>query len=139
MTGMTQMSGSKAFIDTNVLIYLLSADSHKADRAEGIVREGGLISVQVLNELTNVARLKRHLSWTEVDEFSLLIRSLCPVEPLTLDTYSNGCRLAKRYRLSVYDAMIAASALIGGCIILYSEDMQDGLLIDGQLSVCNPF
>ena len=104
-----------------------------------MLREGGLISVQVLNELTNVARLKLHLSWTEVDEFSLLIRSLCPVEPLTLDTYSNGCRLAKRYRLSVYDAMIAASALIGGCIILYSEDMQDGLLIDGQLSVCNPF
>ncbi len=133
------MSESKAFIDTNVLIYLLSADSHKADRAEGIVREGGLISVQVLNELINVARRKLHLSWTEVDEFSLLIRSLCPVEPLTLDTYSNGCLLAKRYRLSVYDAMIAASALIGGCITLYSEDMQDGLLIDGQLSVCNPF
>ncbi len=139
MTGMMQMSGPKAFIDTNILIYLLSADAQKADRAEGILRAGGLISVQVLNEFTNVARRKLKLPWREVHDFSLLIRSLCPVEPLTLDTYHKGCLLAERYGLSVYDAMIAASALIGGCDILYSEDLQDGLLIDGQLSVRNPF
>jgi len=37
---------------------------------------------------------------------------------------------AERYGLSVYDAMIVAAALLGGCKTLYSEDMQDGFLID---------
>lgn len=50
------MSGN--FIDTNVLIYLASGDPVKADRAEEIVGRGGAISVQVLNELANVARRK---------------------------------------------------------------------------------
>jgi predicted nucleic acid-binding protein len=35
--------------------------------------------------------------------------------------------------------MIVAAALLGGCETLYSEDMQDGLLIDRQLRICNPF
>jgi predicted nucleic acid-binding protein len=39
----------------------------------------------------------------------------------------------------VYDAMIVAAAILGGCETLYSEDMQDGLLIDNQLRICNPF
>jgi predicted nucleic acid-binding protein len=47
--------------------------------------------------------------------------------------------LAERYGLSVHDAMIVAAALIGGCDVLYSEDMQDGMLIDKQLTICNPF
>jgi predicted nucleic acid-binding protein len=133
------MPGPETFIDTNVLIYLLSADPRKADQAEAIVRKGGRISVQVLNELTHVARRKLTIPWMEIYEFTSLIRSLCLVEPLSTDTYDKGCHVAERYGLSVYDAMIAAAALIGGCEILYSEDMQDGLLIDRQLAVRNPF
>ncbi|MEE8398614.1 MAG: PIN domain-containing protein [Desulfobacterales bacterium] len=45
------MPGSKVFIDTNVLLYLLSSDTDKADRAEAILQTGGVISVQVLNEM----------------------------------------------------------------------------------------
>jgi len=48
------MPGS--FIDTNILVYLTSSDAAKADRAETIVRAGGTISIQVLNEAANVAR-----------------------------------------------------------------------------------
>jgi predicted nucleic acid-binding protein len=47
--------------------------------------------------------------------------------------------IAERYKLRVYDAMIAASVLLGGCEIVYSEDMQDGLLIDSRLRICSPF
>ena len=46
---------------------------------------------------------------------------------------------AERYGLSVYDAMIVAAALLGACKTLYSEDMQDGFLIDRYLSIRNPF
>jgi len=133
------MPASKAFIDTNILLYLLSADADKADRAELIVRKGGLISVQVLNEMTNVARRKLAMPWREINEVLGLIRSVCPVESLTIETHDRGRRVAERYRLSVYDAMIVAAALLAGCETLHSEDMQDGLLIDNQLRIRNPF
>jgi predicted nucleic acid-binding protein len=58
---------------------------------------------------------------------------------LTIETHDLGKLIAERYKLSVYDAMIVAAALLGGCDTLYSEDMQDGLLIDNQLRICNPF
>ncbi len=133
------MPASKAFIDTNILLYLLSADADKADRAELIVRKGGLVSVQVLNEMTNVARRKLAMPWREINEVLGLIRSVCPVESLTIETHDRGRRVAERYRLSVYDAMIVAAALLAGCETLHSEDMQDGLLIDNQLRIRNPF
>ena len=78
------MTARRAFIDSNVLLYLLSADTAKADRAEAVVQAGGRISVQVLNEITNVARRKLAMPWPEVSEVVRLIQSLCPVEPLTV-------------------------------------------------------
>ena len=133
------MPETKAFIDTNILLYLLSEDSNKADPAETIVRAGGTISVQVLNELANVTHRKLAMSWMEINELLALIRLLCSIEPLTIETHDLGILIAERYKLSVYDAMIVAAALLGGCDTLYSEDMQDGLLIDNQLRICNPF
>lgn len=133
------MPEPEAFIDSNVLIYLLSADAGKADQAEMVMQKGGSISVQVLNEVANVARRKLAMPWEEINEVLSLIRMLCPVEPLTVETHDKGMSIAERYRLSIYDAMIVAAALIGGCGTLYSEDMQDGLFIDNQLRICNPF
>jgi predicted nucleic acid-binding protein len=133
------MPDSKAFIDSNVMIYLLSANDSKADHAETVLRISGSISVQVLNEIANVAVRKLDMSWDEINEVLTLIRMLCPVEPLTIETHAKGRLIAERYGLGVYDAMIVAAALIGGCDILYSEHMQDGFLIDNQLRICNPF
>ncbi len=129
----------KAFIDTNILLYLLSSDTDKADRAEIIVQAGGLISVQVLNEIANVAHRKLAMSWIEINEVLALIQSMCPTKPLTIETHDRGKLIAERYGLSVYDAMIVAAALLAGCETLYSEDMQDGQLISHQLRICNPF
>ena len=64
---------------------------------------------------------------------------MCPVEDLTLQTHDVGGALAERYGFSIYDAMIVASALVAGCTTLWSEDMQDGLLVEGQLRIVNPF
>lgn len=130
---------AKAFVDTNVLIYLMSADAARADRAEAVVAAGAVSSVQVFNEIANVARRKLGMGWQELDEFLALLRALCPPEPLTLVSHDRGRQLAERYGLSVYDAMIVASALLAGCDVLYSEDMQHGLVIEGQVRICNPF
>jgi predicted nucleic acid-binding protein len=133
------MPAPKAFIDSNVLIYLLSANVNKANQAEAVVRAGGRISVQVLNEIANVALRKLGMPWTEINEVLALIRSICPVEPLAIETHDRGKLVSERYGLSMYDAMVVAAALLAGCETLYSEDMQDDLLIERQLRICNPF
>jgi predicted nucleic acid-binding protein len=131
------MPGS--FFDTNVLLYLASADVAKADQAESLVAEGGTISVQVLNEFAHVARRKMHLNWAETRGFLSIIRDLLPVQPVTTETHETGLVLAERYGLSVYDAMIAAAALHAECDTLWSEDMQHGMIIDDRMRIANPF
>lgn len=131
------MPGS--FIDSNVLVYLASGDPVKADRAEAIVAAGGAISVQVLNEITNVARRKMRMPWADIRAFLGLLRRVLTVHPLTLDIHDTALVLAERYGLSTYDAMIAASALRAGCDTLWSEDMQDGMTLEGSLRLTNPF
>lgn len=129
---------SVEFADTNVVLYLLD-DGPKADRAELILGQGPRISVQVLNETLANCRRKAGLSWEEAGTFLEGVRALCPVEDLTLQTHDVGRALAERYGFSIYDAMIAASALVAGCATLWSEDLQDGLLVEGQLRIVNPF
>jgi len=58
---------------------------------------------------------------------------------LSVETHETGILLAERYSLSVYDAMIAAAALQANCETLWSEDMQNGALIEGRLRIVNPF
>jgi predicted nucleic acid-binding protein len=127
------------FFDTNVLIYVASTDAAKAARAQQLIGEGGMISVQVLNEIANVARRKMALTWAETRDFLALIRDLLPAQALTVEVHAAGLVLAERYGLSIYDAMIVAAALDADCDTLWSEDMQDGLEIDGRLRVVNPF
>jgi predicted nucleic acid-binding protein len=131
------MPGS--FFDTNVLIYLASADVAKADRAEAIIGGGGAISVQVLNELANVARRKIRMSWQDTHAFLSLLRGLLNVHAIAVETHETGLALAERYNLAIYDAMIAASALDADCDTLWSEDMQHGMVLDGRLRIVNPF
>lgn len=84
------MPGS--FIDTNVLIYLASGDPLKANRAEEIIGGGGVISVQVLNELANVARCKMRMSWPELQAFTATIRDLLTFMPLLSRSTRPGWR-----------------------------------------------
>jgi len=128
-----------SFFDTNVLVYLASSDKAKADRAEAAVAAGGAISVQVLNELANVARRKMQMSWADTHAFLATLRSVLTVHPLTVEIHETGLELAERYGLSIYDAMIAASARHAGCETLWSEDMQHGMTLGAGLRILNPF
>jgi predicted nucleic acid-binding protein len=128
-----------SFLDTNILVYLASSDAAKADRAEATIAAGGAISVQVLNELANVARRKMRMSWADTHAFLDMLRSLLTVHPLTLETHETGLALAERYGLSTYDAMITASAILAGCDTLWSEDMQHGIALKEGLRIVNPF
>jgi predicted nucleic acid-binding protein len=132
-------SGIGRFLDSNILIYLASGDAAKADRAEQLLRDGGTVSVQVLNEIANVAVRKMKLSWSDTRDFISRIRDLLTVIPLTEPIHESGLRLAERYQFGVYDGMIVAAALEAGCEVVLSEDLQHGLVVDGRLRIVNPF
>jgi len=131
------MPGS--FFDSNILLYIAGADDAKADRAEALIAEGGTICVQVLNEIAKVARRKMLFDWEEVQTLLSSIRGLLDVVPLTIEIHESGVALARRFKLSTYDAMIVAAALDAGCTTLWSEDMQHGLLINDRVRIRNPF
>ena len=133
------MSAADRFFDTNVLLYLLSGDHAKADRAEKELSAGGVVSVQVLNEFASVASRKLKMSIAEIREVLGAIRAVCTIVPISEETHDAGLRVAERYGLSVYDAMIVASALLAGCATVISEDMQDGQILEGRLNIRNPF
>ena len=133
------MASGKAFFDTNVLLYLFSADIAKADVAEGIMVNGGVISAQVLNEFASVGRRKMGMSFLEIREVLTPIHRICDVAHLTLDTHIHGLRIAERYKYNVWDAMIVASALLADCAVLYTEDMHHGQIFEDRLQLINPF
>ena len=133
------MASGKTFFDTNVLLYLLSADTAKADVAEGIMMNGGVISAQVLNEFASVARRKMGMSFLEIREVLTPIHRICDVAHLTLDTHIYGLRIAERYKYNVWDAMIVASAMLADCAVLYTEDMHHGQVLEDRLQLINPF
>ena len=133
------MSDAESFFDSNVLLYLLSADAEKADRAEELLARSGAISVQVLNEFTTVAVRKFGLSFAEAREMLSTIRAVCVTYPLTIEHHDKGSEIAERYGFSFYDSVIVASALLAGCNVLYSEDLQHRQVIEKRLTVINPF
>ncbi|MGY6274366.1 PIN domain-containing protein [Methylomonas sp. MgM2] len=132
------MKAVNRFFDTNVLLYLLSDDSRKADQAEAIIATGGVISVQVLNEFASVASRKLKMSYAEIREFLSVVRAVCQVQDLTLAVHEQGLAVAEQYGFSLYDSMIVSAALAADCSMLYSEDMQHGQAV-GSLVITNPF
>jgi predicted nucleic acid-binding protein len=127
------------FLDSNVVLYAYTQDD-KSIAAKAILLEGAIISVQTLNEFTNVARKKLGFEWAEVTVSIGQIKSLCaPVLAMSEEIHDKARAIAERYRLPIYDANVIAAALSVGCDTLYSEDMQHGLVIEDRMTIRNPF
>ena len=126
------------FFDTNIIVYLVSPDTSKATRSDELIEAGGTVSVQVLNEFATVARRKYKMDWATIRLILATVKANCGIVPITVDTHTRGLVYAERYQLSIYDGMILAAATLAGCATLYSEDMHDGLVVDG-VTVRNPY
>ena len=130
------------FFDTNVLVYAYTDDPRQAVSKALISKTSahtGIISVQVLNELTNVLLRKLKLPWTDIERALLNVRTIFgPVAAITEATHTKAIKLCRDHGMSVYDALIIAAALEASCDELLSEDMQHGRKFD-QLTIINPF
>jgi predicted nucleic acid-binding protein len=134
------------FVDTNVLIHARdSRDPMKRATALEWLRllwnqERGRTSVQILNEYYEVitrrlrATVKREDAWDDVQHY------LSAWNPQPLDIEVLGCAhdIEARYRLKWWDCLVVAAAQVQNCLLLLSEDLQDGADYDGVI-VRSPF
>lgn len=94
----------------------------------------------MLNEFANVAFRKQGRTWPEIARGVADLRStvgrILPIEELA---NTDAVRIAARYQLNLYDALMLAVALSGGARTIYSEDMQHGMIIDDALRIADPF
>ena len=133
------MSATEGFFDSNIILYLAGSDPVKAARSDELLRRGGVISVQVCNEVVRVTRSKYKFEWAQVDLLLAGVRRTCRIESLTPKTLDLSLKICRERKLQVFDSSIVAAALLAGCDTLWSEDMQDGQLIDGHLTIRNPY
>jgi predicted nucleic acid-binding protein len=132
------MSG-KPFFDTNIVICAFREEDPRCEVARILLATGGVISVQVLNELVAVLRRKLNLDWDKVSEAVGAIRTLCPtIVSLTADTHESALKIAVRCGYHIFDSLIIAAAIEAGSRMLYSEDMSDCHVIE-SLTIRNPF
>ena len=130
---------AEAFFDTSILVYAIARGDSRHAVSHELLANGGMLSVQVLNELAAIARRKLPMSWTDVAKVLSAIRELCgPPVSITLELHQTALQIAQRYRFHIYDSLIVAAALDARCTVLYSEDMQDGQTIQ-SVTVRNPF
>jgi predicted nucleic acid-binding protein len=134
------------FIDSNVFVYLFDDVAlQKRATAEKLVKQalmGGsaVISHQVVQETLNVVTRKLRRPLTPDDARRFMDGVLAPlwrVMPST-ELFHRGLDLQARLKYGFYDSLIVSAALTAGCTRLYSEDLQDGQVIEG-LRIVNPF
>ncbi len=129
----------RAFIDSNVILYALGTDLLKQQAAWRVLFQFPLISIQVLNECSNVLIKKRKIDKSLVRSTLQDILQFVSVEAIDLSVVETAWVVLERYQFSYFDSLILASALTAHCQVLYSEDLQHGQIIDGRLTIINPF
>lgn len=132
---------AKAFLDTNIIIYGYSQDEpDKRQRARECAQASeSWISTQVLNETVNTLKRKFSLDYRQIGAVLDELSQHSQLTVVSLDTIRKALDIAQRYQYSYFDSLIIASALEVGCDRLYSEDLQDGQIIDNTLILTNPF
>lgn len=130
---------ARVFLDSNVLIYSIGDDQARRQLAEELIADGAVVSAQVIAETAAVLRRKFGLAPAAVLAILEAVLQRVECRPLDAETVQSALRWAERLGYSHYDSQIVAAALAAACDILYSEDMQHGQVIDGKLTIVNPF
>ena len=131
----------KVFLDSNILVNSYSnSEIDKQEIARKLVTDSNsFISTQVLQELCNIVTRKFKFNY---EQAATAIKECCQNNNLhtnTENTILQACGVADRYGFSFYDSLIIAAAMESNCTLLYSEDLHDGQVIEGKLTVKNPF
>ena len=135
----------KIFIDSNIFIYTLlegTKNNEKRIKAinfiEKISEKSIIISTQVLGEIFNVLSRRYNFEKKEIILKLEILSDTVNVKPLTIETVKKCWNIFQNGNYSYYDSLIIASAIENKCSILYTEDMNNGHIIE-NLKIINPF
>ncbi|HRQ32038.1 MAG TPA: PIN domain-containing protein [Anaerolineales bacterium] len=130
-----------AFIDTNIWLHALldTGEAEKSSRAKEVITQTEpILSGQIINELC--VNLIKKAGFAE-EQISQLIEALYekyPIIEMDESILLDASQLRQEYALSFWDSMVIACALAADVETLYSEDMQNGLVIREALVIKNP-
>jgi predicted nucleic acid-binding protein len=132
----------RATLDSNILVYAeLEPETPKGARAQRIIEMSaprGVIAAQALLEFVAVVRRRRIESLesavVKVDAWATVFE-VAPTNALIL---GKAMSLVRDHQFQVWDAVIWAASREAGATHFLSEDLQDGLALDG-MRVVNPF
>ena len=134
------MTTNRIALDTNVLIYTHSLDCiSKRNIARGFFSQNPVVSSQVISEYLNVMKKKFNVQKQELMYTCSLWLEECSVQPVVFSTIKLAQYLVDKYDFQIFDGIIIAATLEANCDVLYSEDMQNGQVIENVLKIVNPF
>jgi predicted nucleic acid-binding protein len=132
----------KVFLDSNVLIYAYSSDdSKKRECVEKLLNEHRviIISTQTINEFINVMTKKKKMTYQQVSLVLTEILINFSVEIIDKVIIQKALEIAEKHHYSYFDSLMIASAVVSDCSILYTEDMHNQHVIEGNLRIVDPF
>ena len=133
------MSDKRTFIDSNVILYLYADDDRRKEIVKSLINPDYTISTQVVNENVNVCLRKLKLTKEEAFAHGRNLLNSLSVVQIYPSTITAAFSLSIKYGFGYWDSLIVSSALENDCEILFTEDMQDGLLVENKLKIKNPF
>ncbi len=134
------MTELKVFIDSNIIVYLVDNRSkEKTKKAQDFLSPDFFISTQVIAENVNVCLKRLHLNKETTFDFARRILNRFRILQITEATLLKSFEISIKYQLSSWDSIIIATAILNNCSIIYSEDMQDGLIVENSVTIINPF
>jgi predicted nucleic acid-binding protein len=136
------MSAERYTLDTNILIYAVDrsagAKHHLATAiVDGSVERHCVLTLQALAEFVFAVTRKDLVPRPEAVAQARNWLTVFPIVVADVRAFDVACSVMLTGRLSMFDALLLATAREAGCTVLLSEDMQDGAEFDG-LVVRNP-
>ena len=136
------MSETKShFIDTNIWLYSLldTGEVEKTETTQVLIKSSeAVVSVQVISEVCANLIKKAKMPEAEIRKFIEGIYARHHVVELDMRVFLVASELREEYSLSFWDSLIVSAAFLAGAEIIYSEDMQNGLVIRESLRIINP-
>jgi predicted nucleic acid-binding protein len=131
----------KIFLDSNILIYCYTdTDLKKQSIARALAtRTNACISMQVLNETTNILSKKYSIGWSYIENLITDFENNFFIHLPAVNDIRKACKIAERYKYSFYDSMIISSVIACDCSVLYSEDLHNSQIVENNIRIINPF
>jgi predicted nucleic acid-binding protein len=127
------------FVDSNIVLYAFDNATFKKKIVFDLIKKKPIISTQVIMESVNICIRRFKFPKEVAYQNGINLIDTCSLKLIDETTLLSTFKISLRYQFSHWDSLIISSALQNNCSILFSEDLQDGQMIEKKLIIINPF